>query len=72
MRHELDNRSGNSTLPPAGPLPEYTAVIVSSKIGQAGSAVSRNTVREVVVKTNLGYASDSGHAGTGTVIAQIC
>jgi SdrD B-like domain len=63
---------GNSTPPPAGPLPEYMAVIVTSKVAQAGSAISGNTVHEVVVKINPGYASDPGHAGTGTVIAQIC
>lgn len=63
---------GNSTPPPAGPLPEYMAVIVSSKIGQTGSAISGDTVHEVVVKTNPGYAPNPGHPGTGTVIAQIC
>jgi hypothetical protein len=63
---------GNSTPPPAGPLPEYMLVLVSSKISKRGAAISGNTVHEVVVKTNPGYASDPGHAGTGTVIAQIC
>ncbi|HEV3387404.1 MAG TPA: hypothetical protein VG057_00235, partial [Solirubrobacteraceae bacterium] len=63
---------GNSTPPPAGPLPEYMLVLVSSNISKAGAAISGNTVHEVVVKTNPGYASDPGHAGTGTVIAQIC
>jgi hypothetical protein len=63
---------GNSTPPPAGPLPEYMLVLVSSKISKAGAAISGNTVHEVVVKTNPGYTSDPGHAGTGTVVAQIC
>jgi hypothetical protein len=63
---------GNSTPPPTGPLPEYMAVLVSSKISKAGSAISGNTVHEVVVKTNPGYAGNPGHAGTGTVIATIC
>jgi hypothetical protein len=63
---------GNSTPPPAGPLPEYMLVLVSSKISKTGAAISGNTVHEVVVKTNPGYASNPGHAGTGTVIAQIC
>jgi hypothetical protein len=48
------------------------AVIVSSKIGKAGAAISGDTVHEVVVKTSPGYAGNPGHAGTGTVIAQIC
>jgi len=63
---------GNSTPPPAGPLPEYMVVLVSSKIGKAGAAISGDTVHEVVVKTNPGYAGNPGHAGTGTVIATIC
>jgi hypothetical protein len=63
---------GNSTPPPAGPLPAYMAVIVSSKVSQAGPAISGNTVHVVVVKTNPGYAPAVGHAGTGTVVATIC
>jgi hypothetical protein len=63
---------GNSASPPAGPLPAYMGVIVSSKISQSGSQISGNTVHIVVVKTNSGYAPDPGHAGTGTVVAQVC
>jgi hypothetical protein len=63
---------GNSTPPPAGPLPSYLAVIVSSSIRKSGSSISGNTVHIVVVKTDAGYAADPGHAGTGTVVAQIC
>jgi outer membrane protein assembly factor BamB len=63
---------GNSPHPPAGPLPAYMAVIVSSAISQSGSSISGNTLHIVVVKTNPGYNSDPGHAGTGTVVATIC
>lgn len=63
---------GNSTPPPAGPLPAYLAVIASSSVTQSGSAMSGNTPGMVVVRTNGGYAPDPGHAGTGTVIARIC
>ena len=63
---------GNSTPPPSGPLPAYMAVIVSSSIDQAGSTIAGDTVHEVVVKTDAGYAPNPGHAGTGTVIATIC
>jgi SdrD B-like domain len=63
---------GNSTPPPAGSLPEYMVVLVSSKIGKSGAAISGDTVHEVVVKTNSGYAPNVGHAGTGTVVATIC
>jgi hypothetical protein len=63
---------GNSTPPPAGPLPAYMAVIVSSSISQSGSQISGNTPHIVVVKTNSGYAPNPGHAGTGTVVIQVC
>jgi hypothetical protein len=63
---------GNSPPPPAGPLPAYLAVIVSSSVHQSGSTISGNTVHMVVVKTNPGYAPAPGHPGTGTVVAQIC
>ena len=63
---------GNSTPPPAGPLPAYMAVVVSSSIGKSGSAISGNTVHIVVVKTNSGYDANPGHAGTGTVVGQVC
>lgn len=63
---------GNSTPPPAGPLPAYMLVIVSSSVSKSGSSLAGNTVHEVVVKTKPGYAPDPGHPGTGTVVAQIC
>jgi hypothetical protein len=62
---------GNSTPPPSGALPAYMAVIVSSSISKSGSTISGNT-HIVVVKTNAGYAPNPGHAGTGTVVAQVC
>ena len=63
---------GNSTPPPSGPVPSYMGVIVSSSITKSGSTISGNTPDIVVVKTNSGYAPDPGHAGTGTVVAQVC
>jgi uncharacterized repeat protein (TIGR01451 family) len=63
---------GNSTPPPAGPLPPYMAVIVSSSISKSGSTISGDTQHIVIVQTNPGYAPNPGHAGTGTVVAQIC
>jgi uncharacterized repeat protein (TIGR01451 family) len=63
---------GNSTPPPAGPLPAYMAVIVSSSITKSGSTISGNTPHIVIVKTNPGYQPNPGHAGTGTVFAQVC
>jgi hypothetical protein len=69
---EWSTDTGNATPPPPGPLPAYLAVAVSSSIAQSGSTISGNTLHMVVVKTNPGYAPDSGHPGSGTVVAQIC
>ena len=63
---------GNSVPPPSGPLPAFMAVIVSSSISKSGSTISGNTVKEVIVKTNPGYAPNPGHTGRGTVVATIC
>jgi len=63
---------GNSTPPPDGPLPAFMAVIVTISVGKDGSEISGDTVHIVVVKTNPGYASNPGHAGTGTVVAVVC
>ncbi len=63
---------GNSTPPPAGPLPAFMGVIATSSSTQNGSAISGNTLHIVIVRTNPGYAPDSGHAGTGTVVAVVC
>jgi hypothetical protein len=63
---------GNSTPPPAGPLPSYMGVIVSHSIAKNGPVISGDTPHIVVVTTNPGYQPDPGHAGTGTVVAQAC
>jgi hypothetical protein len=63
---------GNSAPPPAGPLPAFMGVIVSSSISKSGSLISGNTPDIVVVQTNAGYAPNPGHAGTGTVVATFC
>ena len=63
---------GNSTSPPAGALPAYMAVLVTSAVGKSGSAISGTATHIVVVKTDGGYKNDPGHAGTGTVVATVC
>ncbi len=63
---------GNSTPPPNGPLPAYMGVIVTSTVTKSGAAISGDTPHIVVVKTDPGYAPDPGHAGTGTVVQQVC
>jgi Big-like domain-containing protein len=65
-------RPGNSPPPPAGSLPAFMAVIVSSSVTKSGSTISGNVLHEVVVQTNAGYAPNPGHPGTGTVVATIC
>jgi hypothetical protein len=63
---------GNSARPPHGPLPSFMGVIVSSSIKKHGSVISGNAPHLVVVKTGPGYKPNPGHAGVGTVVAQIC
>jgi len=62
----------NSAPSPAGPLPAFMAVLVTGLSSQSGSQIFGNTVHMVVVQTKAGYAPAVGHAGTGTVVAQIC
>ncbi len=63
---------GNSAPPPTGPLPAYMGVIVTSNVTKSGSQIKGDTFGIVIVKTNAGYMNDPGHAGTGTVVAQVC
>jgi hypothetical protein len=65
-------QTGNSTPPPAAPLPAYMGVIVSSAVTQSGAVISGNTPSIVVVATNPGYDGNPGHAGTGKVVATVC
>lgn len=63
---------GNSSEPPAGPLPEFIEAIVSSEVTKAGRIISGDTLEVVLIQTEPGYAPDPGHAGTGTVVAVVC
>lgn len=62
---------GNSP-PPAGSLPSYMGVIVSSSVAKSSSTISGDTVEIVVVKTDPGYSPNPGHPGTGTVVGVYC
>lgn len=64
-------RPGNSSKPPDS-IPGYMAVIVAGSASKSGSTISGNTTQIVIVKTNAGYDSNPGHAGTGAVVAVIC
>jgi hypothetical protein len=63
---------GNSSAPPAGPLPAVIEVIVSSSVTKSGPTISGDTKEVVLVATEPGYAPDPGHAGTGTVVSVVC
>ncbi|HEY9233202.1 MAG TPA: hypothetical protein VIS78_13695, partial [Blastocatellia bacterium] len=62
---------GNSSEPPAT-IPTYMGVIVSSSITKSGSNISGAIPKVVIVRTDAGYDSNPGHAGTGTVVAVFC
>jgi hypothetical protein len=66
-----DTSAGNST-PAANRLPTYMGVFVTSSVTQSGSIDSGTALHIVIVRTKPGYQSDSGHPGTGTVVAQVC
>jgi hypothetical protein len=48
------------------------AVIVTSSAAKSGPVISGDTAHIVIVRTDPGYAPDPGHAGTGTVVSQVC
>ncbi len=55
-----------------GQLPSYMGVLVASSVAKNGSSISGDIQHIVVVHTNAGYASNPGHAGTGTEVAVFC
>ena len=63
---------GNSSQPPAGTLPSFMGVIVSTRISQSGSTISGDVSRIIVVTPNAGYGPNPGQHGTGTVVATYC
>jgi hypothetical protein len=48
------------------------AVAVSSSVTKSGSTITGNITHLVIVQTNPGYAPNPGHAGIGTIVAQLC
>ena len=62
---------GNSSAPPSSVGPSIT-VIVASSITKSGSTIAGSIPELVIVQTDLGYAPDPGHPGTGTVTSVIC
>jgi hypothetical protein len=62
-------RPGNSSAPPAGPLPSTMLTLVTNGVTKSGSVISGTVVGIAVVATGDGYAPDPGHAGTGTILS---
>ena len=62
---------GNSSSPP-GSAPSYMGVLVTGSVTKHGSGVSGSWSHIAVVKVDPGYASNPGHAGTGTIVATYC
>ena len=60
----------NST--PVESIPDYMGTAVSTSITKSGNTITGTITKIVVVATARGYASDPGHAGTGTIIATYC
>lgn len=61
-----------SSPPPTADIPEYMGVIVASSVTKTGPNIKGAWGQIVVVKTDPGYAPDTGHQGTGKIIAAFC
>jgi hypothetical protein len=53
-------------------VPAYMGVLVSSHITLAGTKLTGDIVRIVIVKTNPGYSNAQGRSGTGTIVGTLC
>lgn len=65
-------RPGNSSKPPAGPLPGAMGVIVTSNVTRKGSVLSGTVEKIIVVRPEPGYAANPGNDGWGTVLFEVC
>lgn len=63
---------GGNSPPPAGMVPSYTAMLVTSSVTKTNKTVSGTKPKIVIVRVNPGYAPSPGHPGTGTVVAVLC
>jgi hypothetical protein len=67
--------SGNSSKPPAPPLPPLMLALITDSVSKDGSTVSGSVVGLAVIATNPDYdpgnQANPGHDGTGTVVAFI-
>lgn len=65
-------RTGNSSNPPAGPLPGAMGVIVTSHVSRHGPVLSGTVEKIIVVATDSSYAGNPGHKGSGRVLFEVC
>jgi hypothetical protein len=61
-------KPGNSSEPPAGPLPPVMLALVTDSVTKSGSTIMGDVVGIAVIDTDSGYEPDPGHPGTGTVV----
>jgi hypothetical protein len=47
-------------------------VLVASSVSKSGNGISGRWAKIVVVKTNAGYSPNTGHPGTGKIVATFC
>ena len=47
-------------------------MVVSSQITKDGPVISGDTAKVVLVAVDPGYGPNPGHAGTGTVMQEVC
>jgi hypothetical protein len=64
-------RPGDSSEPPLA-VPSYVAVLETGPVSQHGSQIAGQAHGVAIVHTEDGYGPAPGHAGTGTVVAQVC
>lgn len=63
---------GGNSPPPAGAVPQYTAVLVTDRATKKGKVISGTKPIIVVVRVNPGYAPSPGKRGTAEVLGQLC
>jgi hypothetical protein len=64
--------SGGNSPPPAGALPSYTAVLVTSLVTKSGAVITGSKPHIAVVRVNPGYGPNPGHPGTAEVLGLYC
>jgi hypothetical protein len=53
-------------------VPEYTAVLVTSKVTKSGNVVTGTKPAIAIVRVLPGYSPSPGHSGTAKVLGLLC